>query len=97
MSSKEKTLLCNLGSHSCFQFEIRQKDVTAARRTLGTAIGKCPKSKLFRGYIDLEIHMREFQRCRILYEKFLLFDPENCTAWMKYSGIATNRHFSANF
>jgi len=71
------------------QFEIRQKDVTAARRTLGTAIGKCPKSKLFRGYIDLEIHMREFQRCRILYEKFLLFDPENCTAWMKYSELET--------
>ena len=71
------------------QFEIRQKDVTAARRALGTAIGKCPKAKLFRGYIDLEIHMREFQRCRILYEKFLLFDPENCTAWMKYSELET--------
>ena len=83
--------MVNIGS--CFQFEIRQKDVTAARRTLGTAIGKCPKSKLFRGYIDLEIHMREFQRCRILYEKFLLFDPENCTAWMKYSGITT-KHVS---
>ena len=30
-----------------------------------------------------------FQRCRILYEKFLLFDPENCTAWMKYSELET--------
>jgi len=69
------------------QFEIRQKDVGAARRALGTAIGKCPKAKLFRGYIDLEIHMREFQRCRILYEKFLLFDPENCTAWMKFAEL----------
>ena len=49
----------------------------------GMAIGKCPKDKLFRGYIDLEIQLREFHRCRILYEKFLEFSPENCTTWMK--------------
>ena len=39
------------------QFEIRQKDVSSARRALGTAIGKCPKTKIFRGYIDLEIQL----------------------------------------
>ena len=71
------------------QFEIRQREVTTARRALGTAIGKCPKAKLFRGYIELEIHLREFQRCRILYEKFLLFDPENCSAWMKFAELET--------
>jgi len=49
----------------------------------GTSIGKCPKDKLFRGYIDMEIQLREFERCRILYEKFLEFSPENCTTWMK--------------
>ena len=49
----------------------------------GAAIGKCPKDKIFRGYIDLEIQLREFERCRILYEKFLGFSPENCTTWMK--------------
>ena len=49
----------------------------------GVAIGKCPKNKLFRGYIDLELQLREFERCRILYEKFLEFGPENCTSWMK--------------
>lgn len=49
----------------------------------GTAIGKCPKDKLFRGYIDLEIQLREFSRCRILYEKHLSFNAENCTTWMK--------------
>ena len=69
------------------QFEIRQRDVNMARRALGTALGKCPKSKLFRGYIDLEIQLREFQRCRTLYEKFLLFDPENCSAWMKFAEL----------
>lgn len=49
----------------------------------GTAIGKCPKNKLYRGYIELELQLREFERCRILYEKFLEFGPENCTSWMK--------------
>jgi crooked neck len=69
------------------QFEIRQRDVGAARRALGTSLGKCPKAKLFRGYIDLEIQLREFQRCRTLYEHFLLFDPENCSAWMKFAEL----------
>ena len=71
------------------QFEIRQKDVSTARKALGTAIGKCPKTKIFRGYIDLEIQLREFQRCRTLYEKFLLYDQENCSAWMKYAELET--------
>ncbi len=69
------------------QFEIRQKEVKSARLALGTALGKCPKAKLFRGYIDLEIQLREFQRCRMLYEKFLLFDPENCSGWMKFAEL----------
>ena len=64
-------------------FEVRQKELSKARKILGTAIGKCPKDKLFRGYIDLELQLREFDRCRILYEKFLQFNPENCTTWMK--------------
>ncbi|KAH8028453.1 hypothetical protein HPB51_016904 [Rhipicephalus microplus] len=55
----------------------------------GTAIGLCPKDKLFRGYIDLEIQLREFDRCRILYQKFLEFAPENCTTWMKYAELET--------
>lgn len=71
------------------QFEIRQKDVQQARLALGCALGKCPKAKLFRGYIDLEIQLREFQRCRMLYEKFLLFDSENCAAWMKFAELET--------
>lgn len=70
-------------------FEIRQKNLTAARKLLGTAIGMCPKDKLFRGYIDLEIQLREFDRCRILYEKFLEFSPENCTTWMKFAELET--------
>lgn len=31
------------------QFEIRQKSLQGARRVMGTAVGKCPKNKLYRG------------------------------------------------
>lgn len=82
-------------------FEVRQKNLREARKTLvcknkfshcnclyfiflqGTAIGMCPRDKLFRGYIDLEIQLREFDRCRKLYEKFLEFGPENCITWIR--------------
>lgn len=71
------------------QFEIRQKNLTAARKILGTSIGLCPRDRLFRGYIDLEIQLREFDRCRRLYEKFLEFGPENCITWMKFAELET--------
>ncbi|VDN26192.1 unnamed protein product [Gongylonema pulchrum] len=55
----------------------------------GNAIGKCPRSKLFRGYIDLELQLREFDRCRILYGKFLEFAPENSSTWIKFAEMET--------
>lgn len=71
------------------QFEIRQKNLQNARRGMGTAIGKCPKNKLFKGYIELELQLREFDRCRKLYEKYLEFSPENCTTWIKFAELET--------
>jgi crooked neck len=61
--------------------------LTVARKTLGMALGMCPRDKLFRGYIELEIQLREFDRCRILYEKFLEFGPSNCITWMKFAEL----------
>ena len=71
------------------QFEIRQKNLDGARKILGTSIGKCPKPKLFKGYIDLELQMREFDRCRKIYEKFLEHDMSNCNTWMKFAELET--------
>lgn len=68
-------------------FEVRQKDLPKARKILGTSIGLCPKAKLFRSYIELEIEVREFDRCRILYEKFLSFSPERSTTWVKFAEL----------
>ncbi|KAK9874739.1 hypothetical protein WA026_005552 [Henosepilachna vigintioctopunctata] len=71
------------------KFEIRQKNLSSARKILGTSIGMCPRDKLFRGYIDLEIQLREFDRCRTLYQKFLEFGPENCITWIKFAELET--------
>lgn len=69
------------------QFEIRCKNLTTARKILGQAIGMCPRDKLFREYIELEIQLREFDRCRILYQKFLEFGPENCITWIRFAEL----------
>jgi len=69
------------------QFEIRQQQLLAARKTLGQAIGMCPKDKLFKGYIDLELKLFEFVRCRTLYEKHIEWNSANCQAWIKFAEL----------
>ncbi len=71
------------------KFEVRQKNLSAARKALGAAIGKCPKPKTFKGYIELELQLREFDRCRKLYEKFLEHCVSNCQTWIKYAELET--------
>lgn len=61
--------------------------LTAARKTLGQAIGMCPKTSLFRGYIDLEKQLFEFARCRTLFEKQIEWDPSNSQAWVKFAEL----------
>ena len=69
------------------QFEIRQMQIQSARKTLGQAIGMCPKDKLFKGYIELELKLFEFVRCRLLYEKHIGYNPENSQAWIKFAEL----------
>ena len=69
------------------QFEVRQMQLTTARKMLGQALGRCPKPKIFKGYIDMEMQLREFDRCRTLYEKFLENSPTNSYAWISYAGL----------
>ncbi|KFY26640.1 hypothetical protein V493_03971 [Pseudogymnoascus sp. VKM F-4281 (FW-2241)] len=68
-------------------FEVRQKDLGKARKMLGQAIGMCPKDKLFTGYVALELKLFEFARCRMLYEKALMFNPANSSAWIKFAEL----------
>ncbi|TPX37486.1 hypothetical protein SmJEL517_g00707 [Synchytrium microbalum] len=69
------------------QYLIRQGDLDTARKTLGAAIGMCPKQNLFKGYIELEVSLREFDRARKLYERYLEWNPANCVAWIKFSEL----------
>jgi len=70
-------------------FEIRQKRLQAARKIFGQAIGRCPKDRLFKEYIQLELNLGDFERCRILYEKYLEFSPQNCLTWIKFAELET--------
>ncbi|KAK4987631.1 NineTeen Complex (NTC) component [Elasticomyces elasticus] len=69
------------------QFEVRQLQLSSARKTLGQAIGLCPKDKLFKGYIELEQKLFEFARCRTLYQKHIEWNPANCQAWIKFAEL----------
>ena len=69
------------------QFEIRQGELTAARKLLGRAIGMCPKDKLFNGYEEMERKLFEFVRCRTLYEKHIEYNAANCQTWIKFAEL----------
>ncbi|KAF9689261.1 hypothetical protein SADUNF_Sadunf01G0073500 [Salix dunnii] len=69
------------------QFEIRQLNLKGARQVLGNAIGKAPKDKIFKKYIEIELQLGNIDRCRKLYEKYLEWSPENCYAWSKYAEL----------
>lgn len=70
-------------------FELRQNNVTSARKIFGNAIGRCPKAKLFKEYIEMELSLKEFDRCRQLYQKFLEYDPSSCYAWIQFAKLET--------
>uniref|UniRef100_A0A0E0DPB6 Suppressor of forked domain-containing protein n=1 Tax=Oryza meridionalis TaxID=40149 RepID=A0A0E0DPB6_9ORYZ len=51
------------------QFEIRQRNLKAARQILGNAIGMSPKGKIFKKkYAELEKNLSETDRARSIYE-----------------------------
>lgn len=50
----------------------------------------CPKEKLFKGYIELELQLGEIERCRNIYSKYLEFMPSNCAAWKAYTQLEIN-------
>jgi hypothetical protein len=54
---------------------------TAWIRPLGCA------HNLFRGYIEMEIQLREFDECRFLYQKFIRSGSENCVTWITFARL----------
>jgi crooked neck len=68
-------------------FLVRQGRLTDARKALGQAIGKAPKNKVFKEYIELEKSLFEFDRARQLYEKWVSWDPSNAEAWKSFAEL----------
>ncbi|PIA63484.1 hypothetical protein AQUCO_00201081v1 [Aquilegia coerulea] len=69
------------------QFEIRQQNLEGARKILGNSIGRAPKGKIFKKYIEIELQLGNVNRCRTLYEKYLEWAPQNCSAWIKFAQL----------
>ena len=64
--------------------EARAKDLGAARRLLGEALGRCrrhAKAKLYRGYASLERRLGEVDRCRRVYGAWVEAAPARAAAW----------------
>lgn len=71
-------------------FELRRLELTSARKILGAAIGMCPKERLFKGYIDLELSLKEFDRSRKIYERALDWDSGNARIWIRFAELERN-------
>lgn len=71
-------------------FEIRRLELQSARKVLGTAIGMCGKEKIFKGYVELELSLKEFDRARKLYERALEWEPSNSKTWIRFAELERN-------
>ncbi|XP_035731228.1 protein crooked neck-like [Vespa mandarinia] len=60
-------------------FRNATKKFDCSEKNISMVLDVYPKDKLFRGYNDLEVQSRKFDRCRILYEKLFEFALQNCT------------------
>lgn len=69
---------------------LRQEDVTLCRKTYGKAIGMQPKPKTFKCYLELESRLKEYDRCRIIYQKFIEFQPYVAKNWIKFADLEWN-------
>lgn len=69
------------------KLHVRRRDLEAARKLLGKAIGQCGKEQIFTEYIGLELALGEIDRCRSLYTNYLKAMPHNCRAWSKYADL----------
>jgi crooked neck len=48
-------------------FCLRCNDLEKARKTFGRAIGLNPKEKVFKAYIEMEEHLCQLDRVRVIY------------------------------
>jgi crooked neck len=70
------------------KLEIRRRNVTAARRLLGNALGVHPhKDALYREYIALELSLADIDRARMLYKQWLMRNPAATAAYVEFADM----------
>lgn len=67
------------------KFEIRHGALATARKILGQGLGLSGKPRIFKGYIELEKSLKEFDRCRVLYEKYIEGYADLPQPWIEYA------------
>lgn len=72
------------------KFCIRTKTIDEARSMFGRALGTCPSEQIFESYLDVEIKLKEFDRVRKIFEKYLEFDYKNIQIWLRYAELEEN-------
>jgi len=68
-------------------FTLRNKNLDSTRKIFGMCIGVCPREKVFKAYIELEMQLGNVDRCRSIYEKLIETNPDNSAAWVKYAEL----------
>lgn len=69
------------------KLQVRMADIDGCREILDTALNLCPKRKLFKEYIDIEIGMRRFDNCRRLFKNLLQLAPNDSSIWISYAEV----------
>lgn len=72
------------------KLQIRMGNIDRARDILNKSLKRCPKRKLFKEYIELEIQFREYDNCRKLYELFLQRAPNDSFVWFSYADFESS-------
>ncbi|KAJ1613704.1 HAT repeat-containing protein [Cryptosporidium canis] len=72
--------------------QLRNGDINSARKILGIGLGRTPCNQLFDHYISLESKLGNFDRCRVLFTKYIENDPISATSWIKYMKFEYSLH-----
>lgn len=67
------------------KFEIRQNNLQKARKILGQGLALSGKPKIYKNYIQIEKDLKEFDRCRILYQKYIEKYPDFPSPWIEFA------------
>lgn len=95
-SAVYRACLASIPQHTVFSFgklwlqaaelEVRRRNVTAARKILGNALGVLPhKHSLYRSYINMELSLTEVERARTLYRKWIERNPTVSEPYIEFA------------